>query len=482
MPKKGPTTSRLAMDGLDGSQYIPPPSSISFDPSTRPSSPSSQPYVSVLESWRIYDDLSPSATLIALVAHSSLFSDAHLDDQTLIKSVEATSDSQRCFAKKVAETSRLLRLWCDELGSWQWNGDFEVPSSGQGDEPEQQGVEEYVMQLTSEAAESTDGVHLGALPKLRVLKYEARLEKIRDDLDELDVEGQKKHVLESHLRNRHPALLSHRLTDNPETQAKLDDLTTLITTIVMQVLPYYSELTSLLNSWSARISVLRQVPRFLEELNGAQSAIDEAWLAIGVRQDRSSGLSRARTVKIGGRGLFRESFNKIRDDLENKVAKLGQRIDEMLDLLEGCEETLPDKWIDTVEGFEIDYSSWTVEAQKKVAQYEFRLEVRHDLANGVNSAAGKSPRLSETPNIPQQRKMMPGAWSDQEIDIACENRQYYGGHKSKLSIAFVGPSNPLLDNSLAFLSVLCPLFRASVRLAAFVHACMIVTQVNLVLL
>ena len=416
-------------------------------PSSRTSSRSPNPPLAALDPAKIYHDLSPIATLKAIIANSELSSETPVDQNKLVQSIEAASTTEKSFAKKVAETSRLLRLWCDELDSWQWDGDFEVPQSEQEDGQVRDGDGEHSEQIDGviEAQSIANGGYWGALPIDKVLKYETRLESIRDDLDELDVEGQKNHLLESHSRDRSSFSSGSKRDALSPAYAHLDDLTALVTSTIMQVLPYYSDLASLMNSWSARIAVLRQVPSFLAELEEAQNALDAAWLSIGVRQDRFSGLRRARTVKVGGRGMFRESFDKIRNSLEDKVAKLGQRIDAMLDMVEGQEETLPDKWIDTVEGFEIDYSSWTVEAQKKVLQYEFRLDLVQNRARGVGTARVSS---SISPSVTKTTGKMPGAWSDQESGSASENEEdrkeseVHQGTPS--SIAFVSRSSQLL--------------------------------------
>jgi len=344
-----------------------------------------------------FRDLSPATTLRTIFASSESALPLYRSEVKLMESIETASSLEKAFGKRVAESSKSLRIWCNEIEAWPWNGDFEVPQA-EGDTENHATAIRDLVDCLRDADRASNNNFWGSLPAQQVVSYEERLDAIRDDLEDLDIEEQKNHVLHVHMQ-KGTSSLPHIPTDSPSGSGyvNLDGLTALITETILQALPYYSRLMSLTDMWSVRLAVLRQIPVFLKELDGAQKALDAAWIAIEVRQDR-----------IYDRGMFRESLESIRNGLGEKLSILGQRIDTMLDMIEGCEETLPEKWIDLVEEFEIDYSSWMVEAQAKGHQYEHRQDQ-------VNNPVKVEHQISATSEVAAIRKSgrIPGAWIDE---------------------------------------------------------------------
>jgi len=344
-----------------------------------------------------FRDLSPATTLRTIFASSESALHLPRSEVKLMESIETASSVEKAFGKKVAESSKLLRIWCNEIEAWPWNDDFEVPQS-EGDTENHETASRDLVDCLVDADSTSNNSFRGSLPAQQVVSYEERLDAVRDELADLDIEEQKTHVLHTHMQ-KGTSNLPHIPTDSPSGfgYVNLDRLTALITETILQALPYYSRLMSLMDMWSVRLAVLRQIPVFLKELDDAQKALDAAWIAIGARQDR-----------ISGRGMFIESLESIRNGLGEKLSILGQRIDTMLDMIEGCEETLPDKWIDLVEEFEIDYRSWTVAAQAKVHQYEHR----QDQVNNPVKVGHQMSATTDTAAI-ETRGRIPGAWIDE---------------------------------------------------------------------
>jgi len=53
-------------------------------------------------------------------------------------------------------------------------------------------------------------------------------------------------------------------------------------------------------------------------------------------------------------------------ELGNRVSDLGKRVDKLLDMLEGQEDSLPQAWIDSLEDIESKYAEWVAQAEQVV--------------------------------------------------------------------------------------------------------------------
>lgn len=330
---------------------------------------------------------------------AEITSDDFQDKETLVKSFELASISDKAFAVKVARTLEFVKQWCKEIEEWQWSGTFEAA---------QVGKESGQNNGRSSGKDSpATNEYWGSIPRQQVLEYEDRLDYFSTQLEELDMEEQKsrtlKNVLETNSTQSTAGLVNG-----------LDDLTNLMTTIVLQALPYYTRLMSILETWGCRIGVFQQISEYLEELERARMTREKVWLAIGVEVDSATGLRRVQSTKSGTLETFRNTFDHMRNEYEDRVAVLGQRIDTMLNILEGREDTLPDKWVDAVEELEIDYSSWTVEAGRKALQYEHQIDLtrRRQQRRDRTPSGELSNDAPEPVTIEEDLPHVPGAWEE----------------------------------------------------------------------
>ena len=195
----------------------------------------------------------------------------------------------------------------------------------------------------------------GSLPKEIILDHEARIEDISTAVDELDLEQLKEHVRSVHVR-RNPTDASPYATPNLTQPDHMDDFTAVITATILQALPYVSWLNGTMTEWSLRLTVLRKVPGFLKGLEGLKRGVDRAWDNLMVESQRSEEVA----------GPLRDRFEGIQAGLGAKVTALGQRLDSMLDDLEGRAETLPEQWIDKFEELEAAYTSWVVQGERMI--------------------------------------------------------------------------------------------------------------------
>ncbi|PHH69642.1 hypothetical protein CDD80_6601 [Ophiocordyceps camponoti-rufipedis] len=242
--------------------------------------------------------LGPATVLEALAAPAGALS-ACLD---------TAPPSDRDLAVRAAVISRRVWEWLTELDGWTWSGFAAGPSD------------------VDDAC------------------YAARIDEVGREMGRLDVEDIKKNVLQNHLRPLSrpttPAtdsdglsLLS--LSSAASSYYRMDDLTAVITTIVMQALPNLARLSALLRLWTLRLRVLQNVPLFLSALDDAETGLASAW------------------AQSDGRGLQATARALAAD-----VAEPARLLDYMLDCLEGLPDTLPDVWIDRVEALERDHAEW----------------------------------------------------------------------------------------------------------------------------
>lgn len=285
------------------------------------------------------------------------------NDEAFDAAFGKASAYERELAEKVAKASVLLRNHYAELRSWYWPGSFDQPTKTRG-----------TLAVISGAGPSQPTLTFwGCLPASTVLSYLDRIENTRKKLDDIEFEDLKEHIINSRARVSKEVGLTEPLD--------LGGLTALSTMLVLQALPTHANLLELITVWTTRLSVLRRVPDFFDTLSKAEKAMEDAWIMIGVSPDRNSRSLHQAGGKMREFGMIRDVYEILRSDVEEKVARLGRRTDAMLDILADHNHMLPDSWIDAVENLEIDYSSWTVEAQKEVMLYEFRSSLRPPIDN-----------------------------------------------------------------------------------------------------
>ncbi|PSK40194.1 GAS2-like protein 1 [Elsinoe australis] len=338
------------------SPSISPVRSLSRSPSTSPS----RFRLQSISQDPILRDLSPTKTLRALssASHTETESD-------LMKSVEHVSGQDRAFGVRVAQTCKDLREWAVEVEAWEWPGTFEPPSPKERSQKRKRMLADHRVPQShfAEDSDDEDEGFWGSLPKELVLSYEARIDAIQQAMEDMDVEGLKNHVRNVHIL---PKANSPKQDEYVSFRVRsVDDYTTLITATILQALPYLSWLTRLLNEWSIRLLVLRKVPGFLSGLDETQKQLDTAWSDFSL--DKHDSQQSASPV--------RSHFQNMQTVLGSKVSALGQRLDSILDELEGRSETIPDSWIDHFESLELAYSNWVVKAERTLTglAWEFDL-------------------------------------------------------------------------------------------------------------
>lgn len=261
-----------------------------------------------------------------------------------------------------------------EVSGWVWPGAaedknaFEVPNVGDlasGHGAIELGAHRF-HESDHHAVPDKELEYWGSLPRRVVEEYEERIEVIADEMETVDVEELKGHVLEAHMPSTsRPASLYHPREGSAETASHnhLDDFTAVVTATILQALPYVARLNMLLHTWSVRCAVLRQVPGFMRALEDANTAITSGWSTISESGASTPGY---------GNTISRQAFRVMQPILENRLTAAGRRLDRMLDALEGREDTVPKQWIDDMEILEVDYSNWVVEAEKRVLDNELR--------------------------------------------------------------------------------------------------------------
>jgi len=313
----------------------------------------------------ILRNLSPTTTLRAFSE-----GDRRSSRDTLYDSLQFSTSSQRTLGTRAAQTCLDIRSWARELEDWEWPGTFETP--GQARVPEQSNttVKNGSVPMNNSVIDQ-DGItteYWGSLPAAAVQEYEQRTDEIIQQLDEINVEELKEFVLSAHDQ---AGISSASIDDSigdigaATDLRKLDDFTAVITATILQALPYLSRLNRLLDTWTIRLSILRQAPSFLKALSQARADLNRGWAAISVAQsDDDESLSQVE--------FNRGTLIEMRSVIEYNVGSLGRKLDGFLDHLEGRLETVPDSWIDGMETLESQYAVWIVQAERKILENELK--------------------------------------------------------------------------------------------------------------
>lgn len=348
-----------------------------LDPTISARSPSRSPRRKAEFAFRELDpllgNLSPDSTLKALQATATISTGAAQED-ALTSSIADATPAEREIGIRAAFAAQKLREWKDELSKWEWPGKQER-GSGMGFIP-------------PSPAQERNQQYRGCLPASVAEEYEIRLEEIRDDLDSLGIDEIKDHVLEAHLPTMNSSQLA-RSTGGRTSYGRMRDFTALITATVIQALPDLAKVNSLLDTWEIRFRVLRELPKFLDITYRSQSGIQQAFKQIrepASAQDLTEELLDSQKLALGG-----------------QVSDMGRRIDRLLDMLEGQQDSLPQAWIDRLEKIELDYATWVVEAQHVV--------LRNQLPSNPKKAPEPEERAATLEPTEQQHQEItaPGA-------------------------------------------------------------------------
>ena len=324
-------------------------------------SPSRRQHFASKESDPLLSSLSPTSTLEALQATHAVGTSDYAGKSLLRDSIATVSTSERALGIRAALAGKKLREWHTEIVSWPWA----KPSIGQRNGFLAPPAELRSSVLPDEGPRTEEGEYWGSLPANRIRQYEERIESIRDDMESLEVEELKDYVRDAHLQPRSRPSSRYGAGDSiPQSNyPRLDDFTAVITATIMHALPYITRINMLLDEWSVRLMVLRQVQGFLEHLKEAQTYMATARQTSGnygvARKDHRMNL------------LPRAVFAEIKPLLQSHIQQLGRELDGMLDVLEGREDTVPEEWIDSMENIEVQFGRWVIESENQVLENEW---------------------------------------------------------------------------------------------------------------
>lgn len=329
--------------------YLPPPQLQS--PSARSPSPSRIAVPDYQSIDPLLGKLSPEATLQALTSADAVPTNERGAHDILARSISQVSPAERALGIRAAIAAQKLGLWYRELQGWQWPKGTDA-HLGKG----------FISPPVE--TESAEQEYYGSLPAAVVAQHEKRIEEIRDELENLNVDELKEHVLSAHIpaRSRPSSSNSTVSTPPPLSYVQLSDFTAVITATILRALPLLSRLNSLLSVWDVRLLVLRQIPGLLRGLRLARSELSSAMDLL------NSSDAPTETDPL----YSRANYHVKRTALEATVISAGRRMDRILDSLEGREDSLPEAWIDDLETVESEFGSWVMEAEKRSVQNEWR--------------------------------------------------------------------------------------------------------------
>ncbi|KAG7008098.1 phosphoserine aminotransferase [Physcia stellaris] len=365
-------------------------------------------------------NLSPTSTLEALQSTDTVSADAGTHKRALLDSVAIVSTSDRAWGIKAALAGKKVKEWYEEVAAWPWPSALDGSANGFEPFSARRSLSGVGFSINGESGgiKEEEMEFWGHLPAHLVHECEDRIESIRDDMDALELEDLKEHVRTSHnLSGRKRSLYGQSQSDDHTTHGHMDDFTAIITATIMQTLPHISRLHSLLGIWSARLSVLRQVPGFLDCMEKAQTAIKAAWNV--VRPLNPQALEQTT-------GTDRNTFSTIQGVLAKQITELGQRLDCMLDALEGREDTLPGYWIENMEDLEAEFGSWVVETERQVLQDELKVARSRNKAESALTLKNRLPGPHAVASSHQTPAMHPYAKSGLDGHLGDQNRSDNG--------------------------------------------------------
>lgn len=333
----------------------------------------------------LLSNLSPDSTLKALQATATITGDGNGQD-ALAKSIVEASPSDREIGIRAAVAGQKLKQWYQEVTQWPWPGRRDR-SWGAGFLPPQKDLKAAKL--------STEVPYLGSLPTASIDEYQNRIEDIRDGIEALELEDIKEHIFSAHIPSR-VVSASHTPEQSPSSKTlgygRMKDFTALITATVIQALPDMANLNMLLDTWDIRLSILRQIPDIAQSFTSTQAGLRTA----------NAVVHNSKTGPL----VTREECDMTKAILGENVSALGAKIDKLLDLLEGQEDTLPKVWIDTLENIENDYATWVVEAEhivirndllQKALSEQYNQAIQDDIHEQFNQAIQDD--IHEQPNV-----------------------------------------------------------------------------------
>lgn len=309
----------------------------------------------------ILGNLSPDTTLRALQSTDTIAnSSAH--DAVLAKSIAEASSTERELGIKAAVAAQKLRQWHTEVAQWSWPNAADA-ACGRGF------LQRETLEESRRKSSPSSADYVGSLTATAAIDYEDRVEEIYDGLDALDVEELKNAVLDSHSSFRLPPTsdASDFSINKDWNNSKIKDFTALVTATTIHMLPDLANLNMLLSGWDTRLTILRYAPQLLENLHSTERGLQAA---ADVIADPKAGPL-----------VTRDEVETTENILARQVSSLGAQYDQMLDLLEGHQDSLPPEWIDRLEEIENDFAHFVVDAKRRVTRNEWLAQSKQlDLA------------------------------------------------------------------------------------------------------
>jgi len=289
----------------------------------------------------LFLDLSPSRALRIIAASFEPLEETSKEDRWLVESIVSASAVDRIFARRVAETASMLDDWCKEMEAWTWAGGFEAVESG---DHEQDGSSRKL------------SAHFSGLSSCRMLTIARRIEEILEDLFDLDLFKHRNYIMSlcageevSDVEDRPDSAVGLP----PPSKGKLDNLSTLVTTIYIRSIATHAKILTLASAWHARIDILRLRPKLLEGMSALCNSFKSAW-----------------RMTTNDEPIDQEATAKTKHYLMTQHNALALQLDDMLDILEDQDDVLPERWIDMIDRVEEDIKHWSAVTEKRLSAQE----------------------------------------------------------------------------------------------------------------
>jgi len=341
----------------------------------------------------LFVDLSPSRALRIIAASFEPQEETSKQDRWLVESIISASCVDRIFTRRIAETARVLDDWCKEMETWTWNGDFENVESDDHDH---------------KASSQPLSAQSSGLSTSRMLEIAQRVEEILEDLFDLDLFKHRKYIMSlcsgeevSDVEDRPDSAVGLP----PQIKPKLDNLSTLVTTIYVRSIAAHAKILTLAAAWHARIDILQLRPRLLEGMSALCDAFKSAWRMT----------SNAQPIDQG-------AYDKTKHSLMTQHSALTLQLDDMLDILEDQNDVLPERWIDMVDRIEEDIKHWSnvtekrLSAQEKILRSERRMSIIRQRGASLAIAAASALDVFRGTR---------GGYDDEEYDDDDDNDEEY---------------------------------------------------------
>ncbi|CAI6339297.1 unnamed protein product [Periconia digitata] len=375
------------------------PTSSPFRPPSPTMSPSGRRHRSHATSDETHlRQLSPELTLRAFTQQPMPF-DTSRDEYKIFACIHTLTPAERDLGARVAKAAQRLKSWTSELAQWKWSGSFQPPSE-QFREQRRKSLELRIREhiRNPDASQVPVLEYWGSMLSVEVEAHEARLDEISDELIHLDIEELKEHVLDMHPSGRSPTP-SANVESSRRAYTPVDDFSFLITQTLLSALPHHFLLKDRLSTWTARVTILREAPRFLEDLKTTQKAMRLGWKTLSAPEDNSDAAF----------STWKHAVDTVSEVLRTRTGSLGHLLDRWLDTLEGRDDCLPDEWIDKFEGLETEFTRWTQDAHARSIVFDVRRNTPRDTR--VDSGSNlRTPSLEHGPT--EDESPMEGAVND----------------------------------------------------------------------